>query len=428
MSDDIVHLRRFGSKFTKPCKRPDVTECAMLVCQEANECQLDTPCNMPFERRLQGEVAAKDVDRQHANETLRKELAEAWEARNDYMRTNVDLRKELAEANSAADKEMERVKACEHIADGDEGWERVRNLCPSTAAVARLQDRFTEAKAALANMTDAKKACHVCGDQTLWSCSDCQINLSATIYVCSKRECREHHDWVCSVRAERAEAELAEAKVALKNAVAVSVQGATYHDLQEARASAVARAEHAEAHYSDAVKDLREWRGVAQRAEAERDAMREREDKLLRAVIDETWGQALEDGSVPSTKLQDKIIAVVRAPLAPSPCRAGGSMSRDLAQALHELWMSMNAAMDQGHNHTIRVNPVMVEDVMAAEAIVRFFMARTERAEAEAKALREALQKIIDDYLQGTHRMDGGYSLHMLARAALAASPAGDKS
>ena len=37
---------------------------------------------------------------------------------------------------------MERVKACEHIADGDDGWEKVRNLCPSTAAVARLRDRY----------------------------------------------------------------------------------------------------------------------------------------------------------------------------------------------------------------------------------------------------------------------------------------------
>ncbi len=30
-----------------------------------------------------------------------------------------------------------------------------------------------------------------------------------------------------------------------------------------------------------------------------------------RRIIDETWGEALEDGSVPSTKLQDKIIAAV---------------------------------------------------------------------------------------------------------------------
>lgn len=60
-------------------------------------------------------------------------------------------------------------------------------------------------------------------------------------------------------------------------------------------------------------------------------------------------------------------------------------MSRDLPQALHELWMSMNAAMDQGHNHTIRVNPVMVEDIMAAEAIVRIFMALPARDQSQGE-------------------------------------------
>jgi hypothetical protein len=39
-----------------------------------------------------------------------------------------------------SDVEMERVKACEHIAAGDEGWERLRDLCPSTFAVAALRD------------------------------------------------------------------------------------------------------------------------------------------------------------------------------------------------------------------------------------------------------------------------------------------------
>lgn len=43
----------------------------------------------------------------------------------------------------SADQEMERVRACEHIAEGDEGWETLRNLCPSTAAVAALRDRAT---------------------------------------------------------------------------------------------------------------------------------------------------------------------------------------------------------------------------------------------------------------------------------------------
>lgn len=42
-----------------------------------------------------------------------------------------------------SDAEMEHVKACEHIAEGDEGWEELRNICPSTAAVSRLRDGYT---------------------------------------------------------------------------------------------------------------------------------------------------------------------------------------------------------------------------------------------------------------------------------------------
>lgn len=50
------------------------------------------------------------------------------------------------ELAAKSDAEMERVKACEHIADGDEGWEALRNLCPSTAAVSRLRDAFSKAR------------------------------------------------------------------------------------------------------------------------------------------------------------------------------------------------------------------------------------------------------------------------------------------
>lgn len=39
------------------------------------------------------------------------------------------------------DAQVDRLKACEHIALGDEGWEVLRNECPSTAAVAALRDR-----------------------------------------------------------------------------------------------------------------------------------------------------------------------------------------------------------------------------------------------------------------------------------------------
>lgn len=49
-----------------------------------------------------------------------------------------------------------------------------------------------------------------------------------------------------------------------------------------------------------------------QEAAVEIDRLRNREDKLLRAAIDATWGEALEDGSVPATKKQDWIIAYAR--------------------------------------------------------------------------------------------------------------------
>lgn len=55
-----------------------------------------------------------------------------------------------------ADTEMERVKACEHIAEGDEGWQQLTNLCPSTAAVAslraELQQKEAEIRRAIRNL------------------------------------------------------------------------------------------------------------------------------------------------------------------------------------------------------------------------------------------------------------------------------------
>jgi hypothetical protein len=47
------------------------------------------------------------------------------------------------------DANVDRLKACEHIADGDEGWEKLRDECPSTAAVARLRDSWKERGEAL---------------------------------------------------------------------------------------------------------------------------------------------------------------------------------------------------------------------------------------------------------------------------------------
>jgi hypothetical protein len=41
------------------------------------------------------------------------------------------------------------------------------------------------------------QVCHVCGESTQIACSDCQINFSATVYVCSKASCRDAHDIKC---------------------------------------------------------------------------------------------------------------------------------------------------------------------------------------------------------------------------------------
>lgn len=75
-----------------------------------------------------------------------RDIVHALEAGHDEIER---LQRAIAAADAAADTEMERVKACEHIACGDEGWERVRNICPSTAAVAALRDAFDQLRGEL---------------------------------------------------------------------------------------------------------------------------------------------------------------------------------------------------------------------------------------------------------------------------------------
>lgn len=47
------------------------------------------------------------------------------------------------------DANVERLKACEHIAEGDDGWETLINMCPSTVAVAALRDHCNALREAL---------------------------------------------------------------------------------------------------------------------------------------------------------------------------------------------------------------------------------------------------------------------------------------
>ena len=42
-----------------------------------------------------------------------------------------------------------------------------------------------------------KRRCSICDGQTTTACSDCAIDLRATVYVCSKAGCRKAHDAKC---------------------------------------------------------------------------------------------------------------------------------------------------------------------------------------------------------------------------------------
>lgn len=39
-----------------------------------------------------------------------------------------------------------------------------------------------------------EKCCHICDAPTDLACSDCRINLRATVYVCGRGECRDEHE------------------------------------------------------------------------------------------------------------------------------------------------------------------------------------------------------------------------------------------
>lgn len=65
------------------------------------------------------------------------------------------LEAEVAGKRAEFDANVNRLKACEHIADGDEGWEVLRNECPSTTAVARLRDRLASSPSPAEAMREA---------------------------------------------------------------------------------------------------------------------------------------------------------------------------------------------------------------------------------------------------------------------------------
>lgn len=48
---------------------------------------------------------------------------------------------ELDSLRARHNEQVDLTKACEHIAEGEPGWEKLANLCPSTAAVTALRAR-----------------------------------------------------------------------------------------------------------------------------------------------------------------------------------------------------------------------------------------------------------------------------------------------
>lgn len=86
---------------------------------------------------------------------------------------------------------------------------------------------------------DSKQLCHVCGDQTQFACSDCRIDLGSSVYICSKKECRDAHESKCSYvlseRIAQSEASLREMREALEE-IAESPAGSSTNMRQIAKA------------------------------------------------------------------------------------------------------------------------------------------------------------------------------------------------
>lgn len=36
--------------------------------------------------------------------------------------------------------------------------------------------------------------CMICGEQTIWACSDCAIETSKRVHICQKTSCRDEHE------------------------------------------------------------------------------------------------------------------------------------------------------------------------------------------------------------------------------------------
>lgn len=39
-----------------------------------------------------------------------------------------------------------------------------------------------------------KAPCVICGEPTIWACSDCRIDTGRSVHVCEKTECKDRHE------------------------------------------------------------------------------------------------------------------------------------------------------------------------------------------------------------------------------------------
>lgn len=100
-------------------------------------------------------------------------------------------------ANERKEREQQKTERYARIVSEDDAA-AAKARAPTVDAVAAGQtsSHYEELKRCC-TVCDRKKKCHVCGEQTLFACSDCRINFQATVYVCAKDSCQDAHEQKC---------------------------------------------------------------------------------------------------------------------------------------------------------------------------------------------------------------------------------------
>lgn len=75
----------------------------------------------------------------------------------------VALGNEVNQLKASLDSAEERSKACDQIAEGEEGWQALRDLCVATMSVAELRDRYERLQATLMRYGKHDKECRFKG-------------------------------------------------------------------------------------------------------------------------------------------------------------------------------------------------------------------------------------------------------------------------